>query len=138
MKIILICVCIFWSNFCFAQYGSYENHMLNQSMNSFFYYQTSPMGFSDPNSLSDTNRRGALSDRYHEELEYRSQEHQANQQRLEVMGYPAIQHNIIYFNNIPNNRYYNRQNEFLRYQYNYRRRNGSYLNSATGFRIPYP
>ena len=120
MKVfVIIVVNLIFSSACFAQYGSYENHMLNQSMNSFFYYQASPRGFADPRSLRDTEHRAAISDRYHEELEYVSPEYQAHKQR---MMYPM----------------YNRQNRFLNYQYYNRYNNGSYLNSNIGFRIPYP
>ena len=60
MKTFLILLNLCCASVCFAQYGSYENHMLNQSMNSFFYYQASPRGFADPRSLRDTEHRAAI------------------------------------------------------------------------------
>ena len=61
-----------------------ENQMLTNSMNSFFSYQISPGGFSNPGSLADTNRRSSLSDAYHDEseaiLEHNISQMQYNQQ----------------------------------------------------------
>lgn len=117
MKTLLILFNLFCAIVCYGQYGSYENHMLNQSMNSFFYYQASPRGFVDPRSLADTEARANISDRYHEELEYRSLEYQAYKQRMMYQRY-------------------NRQNRVFNYPYN--GYNSYYLNSNPGFRIPYP
>lgn len=77
------------------QWSNPENQMLSDSLSSFMFYSTNtPVPFSDPNSLRDTERRAAISDQYHEESEAilaQAREYRRQQQLQQLQQFQNMQ-----------------------------------------------